>query len=63
VKENGVHGVITGSDVLRNTLTILRAWGLRCYFRCLRAALSRRSSTFLEVMSADWRGRHHAWSE
>jgi hypothetical protein len=46
----GMVGVITGRDVLKNSLTIFRLFGPRCYLRCLRAALSRRPSTFLEVV-------------
>ncbi len=52
----GVHvnasmqGVITGRDVLRHSLTILRLWGPSCYLRCLRAIVTRRSCTFLEVL-------------
>jgi hypothetical protein len=46
-----MRGVITGKDVLRHSLTILRLWGPRCYLRCVRAALSTRPSTFLQVIS------------
>ncbi|HZZ84522.1 MAG TPA: hypothetical protein VFE30_08290 [Anaeromyxobacteraceae bacterium] len=45
-----VQGTITGRDVLRHSLTILRCWGPGCYLRCLRAAVSRRPSTFLGVI-------------
>jgi len=45
-----MRGVITGKDVLRHSLTIVRLFGPRCYLRCLRAALSTSPSTFLEVV-------------
>ena len=47
---NGIVGVITGKDVLKNSLTIVRLWGTKCYLRCLRAALSSEPTTFLQVM-------------
>jgi hypothetical protein len=47
---NGMVGVITGKDVLKNSLTIVRLWGPKCYLRCLRAALSSEPSTFLQVV-------------
>ncbi len=47
----GMRGVITGKDVLRHSLTICRLWGPRCYLRCLRAALSSKPSTFLEMVT------------
>ncbi|HYS79959.1 MAG TPA: hypothetical protein VEM76_04585 [Anaeromyxobacteraceae bacterium] len=47
---NGIVGVITGKDVLKNSLTIVRLWGPKCYLRCLRAALSSKPSTFLQVV-------------
>lgn len=47
-----MRGVITGKDVIRHSLTIVRLFGPRCYLRCLRAALSSKPSTFLEVVSA-----------
>jgi hypothetical protein len=48
----GVQGTITGRDVLRHSLTILRLFGPGCYVRCLRAIVSRRPCTFLQVISA-----------
>jgi hypothetical protein len=48
---SGMRGVITGGDVLRHSLTILRLWGPACYLRLLRAMLTRRSCTFLEVLN------------
>ncbi|HVP65966.1 MAG TPA: hypothetical protein VMT17_01760 [Anaeromyxobacteraceae bacterium] len=47
-----MRGVITGKDVLRHSVTIIRLWGVRCYVRCVRAAMSRKPSTFLEVVMA-----------
>jgi hypothetical protein len=45
-----MRGVITGKDVFWNSLTIIRHFGPRCYLRCVRASLSSRPSTFLEVV-------------
>jgi len=45
-----MKGIITGRDVLKHSLTILRLWGPGTYLRCLRAMLLRRSVTFLEVI-------------
>lgn len=45
-----MQGTITSRHVLRYGLTILRLWGPRCYLRCLRAAVSRRPSTFLAIL-------------
>ncbi len=45
-----MKGVITGRDVLRHSITILRLWGPATYLRCLYAMLTRRSVTFLEVI-------------
>ena len=47
-----MRGVITGKDVVRHSFTIVRLFGARCYLRCLRAALSPKPSTFLEVVHA-----------
>ncbi len=44
-------GVITGKDVIRHSVLICRLWGVRTYLRCLRAALSPRRSTFLQVVT------------
>jgi hypothetical protein len=46
-----MRGVITGKDVLRHSVTICRLWGPRCYLRRLRAALSSKPSTFLELVA------------
>ena len=32
-----MRGVITGKDLFRHSLTIVRLYGARCYLRCLRA--------------------------
>jgi hypothetical protein len=47
-----VRGTITGRDVLLHSFTILRLWGPSCYVRCLKAIVSRRPCTFLEVISS-----------
>jgi hypothetical protein len=46
-----MQGVITGRDVLRHSLTILRLWGPGTYFRCLYAMVTRKSCTFLQVIN------------
>jgi hypothetical protein len=50
-RELDVQGAITGRDVIRHSLMILRFWGPTCYVRCLRAIVTRRTCTFLEVIS------------
>lgn len=45
-----MQGCITGKDVVRESFTIVRLWGPRCYLRCLKAVMSRRRCTFLEVL-------------
>jgi hypothetical protein len=45
-----MRGAITARDVLRYGATIIRNWGPGCYLACLRAALSRRPTTFLDVL-------------
>jgi hypothetical protein len=45
-----MQGTITGKDVIRQSLTIVRLWGPRRYLRCLGAVISRRRCTFLEVL-------------
>ena len=42
-----MKGIITGRDVIRHSITILRLWGPGTYVRCLYAMLTRRSVTFL----------------
>jgi hypothetical protein len=46
-----MRGVITRKEVLIYTLTIVRHFGARAYWRCLCAAFSSAPSTFLEVIS------------
>ena len=37
---------------MTQAFTIVRLWGFATYLRCLRAAVSRRPTTFLAVVSA-----------
>jgi hypothetical protein len=48
-----MRGFITGRHVILHAFTIARLWGLPVYLRCLRAALSRKPTTFLAVVLAD----------
>ena len=43
-------GCITTKDVLRHPVLICRLWGPRCYLKCLRAVMSGRTCTFLEMV-------------
>jgi hypothetical protein len=45
-----MQGAITGKDVILQWRTIVRLWGWPTYLSCLRAAVSRRRSTFLRVL-------------
>jgi hypothetical protein len=45
-------GCITTIDVLRHPVAICRLFGPMCYLRCLRAVVTRRRCTFLEVVTA-----------
>jgi hypothetical protein len=45
-----MRGTITRKEVLIHTLTIVRLFGTRAYWRCLCAAFSSAPSTFLEVV-------------
>ncbi len=45
-----MRGVITGKHVVLHAVTIIRLWGPRTYLRCVRAALGRRPTTFLEAV-------------
>ncbi len=45
-----MRGTITAREVFRHGATIIRIWGARCYLSCVRAALSPRPTTFLEVL-------------
>ena len=47
-----MRGLITGRDVVAHAFTIVRLWGFATYLRCLRAACSRRPTTFLSIVSA-----------
>jgi len=47
-----IQGLITSKDVLWNGRSIVRGYGLRQYVRCLCAVLSRRRTTFLELIWA-----------
>jgi hypothetical protein len=44
-----MHGSITGRDVLRHPLMIVREFGTLCYFRCIKALLLREHTTFLNL--------------
>jgi hypothetical protein len=50
-------GTITSKDVLLHPLTIVRLWGVATYLSCVRAALTRKPSTFLSVLYPVPRGR------
>lgn len=45
-----MRGTITAKDVFRYGPIIIRIWGPACFLSCLRAALSPRPSTFLDVL-------------
>jgi hypothetical protein len=45
-----MRGTITAKDVFRHGPTIIRIWGTACFLSCVRAALSPRPSTFLDVL-------------
>jgi hypothetical protein len=47
-----MRGLITRREVVTQAFTIVRLWGVATYLRCLRAAVSRRPTTFLAVVSA-----------
>jgi hypothetical protein len=48
-----MRGTITTWDVLAHPWLIVHEFGPRCYLRCLRAVVMRRSTTFLEVALRD----------
>ncbi len=48
-----MRGAITGKDVILNSVSIVRLWGVGTYLHCLWAALSRRRGTFLGVLYQD----------
>jgi hypothetical protein len=45
-----MRGTITTRHLLRHGHTIIRIWGALCFLACVRAALSPRPCTFLEVL-------------
>jgi len=45
-----MRGAITAREVFRHGPTIIRIWGVGAYLACVRAALSRPQSTFLDVL-------------
>ncbi len=45
-----MRGVITGRDVVFQAHTIVRLWGVATWLACVRAALSRKETTFLGVL-------------
>ncbi len=47
-----IQGLITSKDLLRHAGNIIRNYGVRRYLRCLRALLSGRRTTFLELIWA-----------
>jgi hypothetical protein len=49
-EEEHMRGTITRKEVLIHSLTIVRLFGARAYWRCLCAAFSPAPSTFLEVV-------------
>lgn len=51
-----MRGVITSRDVLTHLPTIWRGFGTRCVLRCLLAVLTRRRTTFLQLVAGDARG-------
>jgi len=46
-----MRGVITNRDVVRHLGLIYREFGTRCMFRCLWVLATRRTTTFLDVVS------------
>lgn len=47
-----MRGTITAKDVLLHPMLIVLNYGPACYFRCLQAVVSRRPTTFLDVVFA-----------
>jgi hypothetical protein len=45
-----IQGLITSKDVLLHTSAIVRGYGIRLYLKCLLALVSRRRTTFLELV-------------
>ncbi len=55
-----MRGAITGKDVIFHSVDIVRLWGVATWLQCLRAALTRRPTTFLGVLYPD--GRRARWT-
>ncbi len=49
-----MKGVITGKDVLLHPLTVVRLFGLATLLGCLWATITRKQSTFLEILYPRW---------
>jgi hypothetical protein len=49
-EEIRLTGCITGREVLRHPVAIVRGFGARCYLRCLAAIVLRRRTTFLDCV-------------
>jgi hypothetical protein len=47
---DSVRGVITNREVLQNLGLIYREFGVACLARCLWVVMTRKSTTFLEVV-------------
>ena len=45
-----IAGVITTRDVLLHSASIVNDFGLRAWLRCCKAVLTKRRTTFLELM-------------
>jgi hypothetical protein len=45
-----MKGAITGKDVVRQSVSIIRLWGIATYLSCLWAAITGRPRTFLGVL-------------
>jgi len=49
-----IAGVINAKHVLLHSRSIVSGFGMRFYFRCLRAIVSKRQTTFVELA---WRAQ------
>jgi hypothetical protein len=47
-----MEGLITTRHLLRHAPAIIWGFGIACYLRCLKSALTRRHVTFLDVVFA-----------
>lgn len=45
-----MRGAITGKDVILNSLSIVRFWGVGTWCSCMWAAIARKQTTFLDVL-------------